>query len=194
MLPFLLQGLALYWVSASFLSPNTDIRLFYVTTLAVALGRSGKLPVFKAFLADQFRRGNHDIVGKEIDHPTTLWWGTASVLAAIIAFAISTFTWATKFLICALVYRCKSFVVLVWLHLLLPRNTNWEPTWYLFWSVQGSHIQEASELPKYTKSVSLGKWGTKWSALREPSFSNNIVAKISIFQVECSLCLSIPLY
>lgn len=103
MLPFLLQGLALYWVSASFLSPNTDIRLFYVTTLAVALGRSGKLPVFKAFLADQFRRGNHDIVGKEIDHPTTLWWGTASVLAAIIAFAISTFTWATKFLICALV-------------------------------------------------------------------------------------------
>ena len=93
----------LYWVSASFLSPNTDIRLFYATAVAIALGRCGRIPVFKAFLADQFRRGNHDIEGKKIDRPTNLWWGTASALAAIIAFAISTSTWATKFFICAVV-------------------------------------------------------------------------------------------
>ena len=48
---------------------------------------------------------------------------------------------------------CKSFVVLVWLRLLPPRNTNWdwEPTWYFFSSLQGSYIQKASKLPKYTQ-------------------------------------------
>ena len=37
---------------------------------------------------------------------------------------------------------CKSFVVLVWLRLLPPRNTNWdwEPTWYLFSSLRGSYM------------------------------------------------------
>ena len=102
MLPFLLQGLALYWYTARFLSPNTDIRIFYATALAVALGRSGRLPVFKAFLADQFRRGHPDIEEKETSLPTDFWWNTASFLAAIIAFALSPFTWATKFLISAL--------------------------------------------------------------------------------------------
>ncbi|KAK7849670.1 protein nrt1/ ptr family 5.5 [Quercus suber] len=78
-------GLALYWISARFPSPNTNIGLFYATALAVALGRSSRVPVLKAFLAVQFRRENPN--------------STAACFASIISFAISNFPWATRFLI-----------------------------------------------------------------------------------------------
>ena len=120
MLPFLLQELALYWISTRFLSPNTGIGLFYATTLAVALGRSGRRPVFIAFLADQFLRGNHDIEGKKKKKNlrTNFWWNIISILAVIIAFALSSFTWATKFFISALQVMFASLLLFFWIFFL----------------------------------------------------------------------------
>ncbi|XP_023881742.1 protein NRT1/ PTR FAMILY 8.1 [Quercus suber] len=68
-------GLALYWISARFPSPNTNIGLFYATALAVALGRSSRVPVLKAFLAVQFRRENPNVVDEGgISYLTNAWW------------------------------------------------------------------------------------------------------------------------
>ncbi len=79
------------------------------------------------------------------------------------------------------VYGCKSFVVFVWLQSLQPQKTKpQEPSWYFFWSIQGSYIQKASQIPWYIKRLS-------WE---QQSFSKNNAAKISISKVECSPSLS----
>lgn len=146
----------MYWISARFPSPNTNIGLFYATALAVALGRSSRVPVLKAFLAVQFRRENPNVVDEGgIGYLTNAWWSIAACFASIISFYISNFPWATRFLISTLVMGANLLLFLSGFAFLPPRKTNydWEPTWYLFSSLQGSYIQKASKLPKYTYSV-----------------------------------------
>ena len=102
--PFLLQGLTLYWISAWFLSPNTDFRLFYVAALAIAIGRSGQDPVLKSFLRDQFRIKNPSINEKRLNCCLNACWLTACVLGTIIASGLSNvLTWKKKFLVSTLV-------------------------------------------------------------------------------------------
>ena len=125
--PFLLQGLTLYWISAWFLSPNTDFRLFYVAALAIAIGRSGQDPVLKSFLRDQFR------IKKSQHKREKIKLLFKCLLAHCLCFGNHHRFWSFK---CTHMekkipgfhtsYGCKSVVVHVRIHLLRPRKTNQE--------------------------------------------------------------------
>jgi hypothetical protein len=108
-LPFLLQGLVLLWISAK--SDPTEQRRgfelgnFYLPALLMTLGKSGIGFLLRAFLADQLcERDSPNVDEDQLSGRTNVWWRIAWFFGSIIAlFWLSYVPWKEKFMVSALV-------------------------------------------------------------------------------------------
>ena len=84
----------------------------YVGLLAVALGKSGRDPVLKDFLADQMSgKKDHHKDEERIEDRRKVWWRIAGFLGAIIGFFVSQYAlWAVTFLVSILVMGASFWI------------------------------------------------------------------------------------
>ena len=112
--PSLNQGLVLLWYS-NVRNPSTEIKMFYAVAVLLALGKAGREPPLRAFLADQLiKTENHNIEEQEkIDCRANVWWQIAWFSGAIIAFFyLSAVNWEKAFIVSALVMGANLFLFL----------------------------------------------------------------------------------
>ena len=84
----------------------------YVGLLAVALGKSGRDPVLKDFLADQMSgKKDHHKDEERIEDRRKVWWRIAWLLGAIIGFFVMRYAlWAVTFLVSILVMGASFWI------------------------------------------------------------------------------------
>ena len=132
----------MYWISARFQSPNTNVGLFYAAALALALGKSSRDPVLKSFFYDKFHRENSSTRKRTLPGScanccaivqncraivrncrANVWWNTAWFWGVTIAFVLSFFEWKTKFLISTIFMAVNLLLFLCGFTFYYPRPT-----------------------------------------------------------------------
>ncbi|KAL4614083.1 hypothetical protein ACB092_07G029700 [Castanea dentata] len=100
------SGLVLLWWSTKFLGPTGEIDVFYVAAVMLAVGRSGREPPLKAFLADQLSKKENPNKEEleQIEARTDVWWRIARFSGATIAlFCLPNALWEKAFKVSVLV-------------------------------------------------------------------------------------------
>ncbi|XVE97046.1 hypothetical protein REPUB_Repub02eG0276800 [Reevesia pubescens] len=98
-------GLLLLGVS-TWLTPDLEVRLFYPIVLLIAVGKAGRGPPLKAFLADQLTddsKQNQAIVEEQVEARKIFWWRVAWSLGVVASFGLSTGSWRWTFLTSSIV-------------------------------------------------------------------------------------------
>ncbi|KAJ9146094.1 hypothetical protein P3X46_028404 [Hevea brasiliensis] len=93
-------GLMLLWFSTWLFPLHVKVRVFYPALVLVALGKAGKDPPFKAFLADQLPSDNEE----QVFDRTNFWWRVLNFLgAAVSVFLLNRLSWKATFMISTIV-------------------------------------------------------------------------------------------
>ena len=124
--PSLNQGLVLLWYS-NVHNPSTEIKMFYAVAVLLALGKAGRDPPLRAFLADQLSdeiENPTEEKQEEIDDRTDILWVARFSRATIDLVSLPNATWEMAFGVSALVMGANLLLFLFGYGLSVTNSTN----------------------------------------------------------------------
>ncbi|KAF2284688.1 hypothetical protein GH714_029311 [Hevea brasiliensis] len=156
----------LLWFSTWLFPLHVKVRVFYLALVLVALGKAGKDPPFKAFLADQLPSDNEE----QVFDRTNFWWGVLKFLgAAVSVFLLTRLSWKATFMISTILMA------------ICNRNLNYPPT------PTGYFMNERHEV-QFSPRHRILRWMDKAAIKRSSSSDQEELPSTNESESESELC------